>query len=162
MQQIYRRTDRVSKTRLVFFNYSGDSNGWKVNGRCNDADRQGIYMRSEWRYSTGMHKNKYIKLQRDEIAFLRSELSRELRSNKKTIEVLLKQKSYYQTHQRRCYEFHNNQNQSISYKNCQNKCTQFDPPNSSTRKSSPMYHQCTHNNWQRNYRHGSTASNNGK
>ena len=46
-----------------------------------------------------------IKLLKDEIAFLRGELSRELRSNQKTIEVLLKQNSHYQTHQRKCDEF---------------------------------------------------------
>ena len=39
-----------------------------------------------------------IKLLKDEIAFLRGELSRELRSNQKTIEVLLEQHSHYQTH----------------------------------------------------------------
>ena len=37
-------------------------------------------------------------LLKDEIAFLRGELSRELRSNQKTIEVLLEQHSHYQTH----------------------------------------------------------------
>ena len=53
-----------------------------------------------------------IKLLKDEIAFLRSELSRELRSNQKTIAVLLGQNSHYQTRQRRSDEFqHNNQNQ---------------------------------------------------
>ena len=36
------RKPEISKTRPVFFSYSGNSNGWKVNGRCNDADRQGI------------------------------------------------------------------------------------------------------------------------
>ena len=77
------------------------------------------------------------KLLKDEIAFLRGELSQELRSNQKTIEVLLEQNSNYQTHQRRCDEFqHNNQNHSTSYKNPQNKCTQFDPPNSFTRQLS--------------------------
>ena len=55
-----------------------------------------------------------IKLYKDEMAFLRCELSRELRSNNKTIKVLLEQNSYYQVHQRRCDEFqHYNQNQSI-------------------------------------------------
>ena len=43
-----------------------------------------------------------IKLLKDEIGFLRGELSRELRSNQKTIEVLLEQNSHHQTHQRRC------------------------------------------------------------
>ena len=77
-----------------------------------------------------------IKLLKDKIV-LRGELSRELRSNQKTIEVLLEQNSHYQTHQRRCDEFqHNDQNQSTSYKNRQNKCTQFDPPNSFTRQPS--------------------------
>ena len=60
-----------------------------------------------------------IKLLKDEIAFLRSELSRELRSNQKTIEFLLEQNSHYQTHQRRCDEFQ-----------------QFDPANSFTREPS--------------------------
>ena len=64
---------------------------------------------------------------KDEIAFLCSELSRELRSNKKTIEVLLEQNSHYPTHQRRCNEFQRNN---------QNKCTQFDPPNSFTTEPS--------------------------
>ena len=78
-----------------------------------------------------------IKLLKDEIAFLRSELSRELRSNQKAIEILIEQQSHYQTHQKKCDEFqHNNQNQSISYKNSQNKYTQFDPPNSYTRQPS--------------------------
>ena len=58
-----------------------------------------------------------VKLLKDEIAFLRSELSRELRSNQKTIEFLLEQNSHYQTHQRRCNEFQ-----------------QFDPPNYFTRE----------------------------
>ena len=39
-----------------------------------------------------------IKLLQDEIAFLCGELSRELRSNQKTIEVLLEQYSHDQTH----------------------------------------------------------------
>ena len=39
-----------------------------------------------------------IKLYKDEMAFLRCELSRELRSNKKTIETLLEQNSNYQVH----------------------------------------------------------------
>ena len=78
-----------------------------------------------------------LKLLKDEIAFLRSELSRELRSNQKAIEILIEQQSHYQTHQKKCDEFqHNNQNQSISYKNSQNKYTQFDPPNSYTRQPS--------------------------
>ena len=35
----------------------------------------------------------------------------------------------------KCDEFlHNNQKQSTSYKICQNKCTQFDPLNSSPRE----------------------------
>ena len=35
----------------------------------------------------------------------------------------------------KCDEFlHNNQKQSTSYKICQNKCTQFDPLNTSTRE----------------------------
>ena len=46
-----------------------------------------------------------IKLLKDEIAFLRGELSRELRSNQKTIEVLLEQHSHYQTHQKEFDEF---------------------------------------------------------
>ena len=50
---------------------------------------------------------------------------------------MLEQHSHYQTHQKKCDEFqHNNQNQSISYKNSQNKYTQFDPPNSYTRQPS--------------------------
>ena len=78
-----------------------------------------------------------IKLLKDEIAFLRGELFPELRSNQKIIEVFLEQHSHYQTHQKRCNEFqHNNQNQSTSYKNNQNKCTQLDPPNLYTRQSS--------------------------
>ena len=78
-----------------------------------------------------------IKLLKDEIAFLRGELSRELRSNQKIIEVLIEPQSHYQTHQKKCDEFqHNNQNQSASYKNSQNKCTQFDPPNSYSRQPS--------------------------
>ena len=52
---------RILKTRLVFFNYLGDSNRRKVNGRCNDGDGQGICIRSEWRYSTEMHKHRYAK-----------------------------------------------------------------------------------------------------
>ena len=60
-----------------------------------------------------------LKLLKDEIAFLRSELSRELRSNQKTIAFLLEQNSHYQAHQRRCDEFQ-----------------QFDPPNSFTREPS--------------------------
>ena len=76
-----------------------------------------------------------IKLLKDEIAFLRGELSRELRSNQKIIEVLLEKHSHYQTHQKKCDEFqNNNRNQSISYKNSQNKCTKVDPPNSYTRQ----------------------------
>ena len=72
-----------------------------------------------------------IKLLKDEIAFLRGELSWELGWNQKTIEVLLEQHSHYQTHQKKYDEFqHNNQNQSTSYKNSPNECTQFDPPNS--------------------------------
>ena len=44
---------------------------------------------------------------------------------------MLEQNSHYQTHQRRYDEFQcNNQNQSISYKNRQNNCPQFDQPNS--------------------------------
>ena len=39
-----------------------------------------------------------IKLLKDEIAFLCGELSRELRSNQKTTEVLLEQYSHDQTH----------------------------------------------------------------
>ena len=59
-----------------------------------------------------------IKLLKDEIAFLRGELFPELRSNQKIIEVLIKQQSHYQTHQKKCDEFQrNNQNQSTSYKN---------------------------------------------
>ena len=78
-----------------------------------------------------------IKLLKDETAFLRGELSRKLRSNKKTINVLLEQHSHYQTHQKKCDEFqHNNQNQSTSYKNSQNKCTQSDPSNFFTRQPS--------------------------
>ena len=78
-----------------------------------------------------------IKLLKDEIAFLCGELSWELGSNQKTIEVLLEQHSHYQTHQKKYDEFqHNNQNQSTSYKNSQNKCTQFDPSNSYTRQPS--------------------------
>ena len=78
-----------------------------------------------------------IKLLKDKIAFLRDELSRELRSNKKTIDVLLEQHLHYQTHQKKCNEFqHNNQNQSTSYKNSQNKCTQSNPSNYSTRQPS--------------------------
>ena len=58
-----------------------------------------------------------IKLLKDEITFLRGELSRELKISQKTIEVLLEQHSHYQTHQKKCHEFqHNNQNQSTSYK----------------------------------------------
>ena len=60
-----------------------------------------------------------VKLLKDEIAFLRSELSRELRSNQKTIAFLLEQNSHYQAHQRRCDEFQ-----------------QSDPPNSFTREPS--------------------------
>ena len=75
------------------------------------------------------------KLLKDKIAFLRDELSRELRSNKKTIDVLLEQHLHYQTHQKKCNEFqHNNQNQSTSYKNSQNKRTQVNPPNSFTKQ----------------------------
>ena len=78
-----------------------------------------------------------IKLLKDEIAFLRGELFRELRSNQKIIEVFQEQHSHYQTHQKWCNEFqHNNQNQSTSYKNNQNKCTQLDPPNLYTRQPS--------------------------
>ena len=78
-----------------------------------------------------------IKLLKDETAFLRDELCRELRSNQKTMEVLLAQHSHYQTHQKKCDEFqYNNENQSTSYKNSQNRCTQSDPPNSYTRQSS--------------------------
>ena len=45
------------------------------------------------------------------------------------------QNSHYQTHQRRCDEFqHKNQNHSASFKNRQNRCTQFVPPNSFTRE----------------------------
>ena len=59
-----------------------------------------------------------IKLLKDEIAFLRGELFPELRSNQKIIEVLIKQQSHYQNHQKKCDEFQrNNQNQSTSYKN---------------------------------------------
>ena len=60
-----------------------------------------------------------LKLIKDEIAFLRGELSRELKSNKKTIELLLEQNSHFQIPQRRCDEFQ-----------------QFDPSNSFTRKPS--------------------------
>ena len=60
-----------------------------------------------------------LKLLKDEIAFLRVELSRELKSNEKTIEFLLEQNSHHQNHQRRCDEFQ-----------------QFDPPNSFTREPS--------------------------
>ena len=79
-----------------------------------------------------------LKLLKNEIAFVHSELSRELRSNQKTIEQnLLEQNSHYQTHQRRCDEFQQNtQNQSISYKNCQNKWTQFETQNPFTAKPS--------------------------
>ena len=88
-----------------------------------------------------------IKLLKDEIAFLRGELSRELRANQKTIEVLLEQNSHYQSHQRRCNdEFqHNNQNQATSYKNHQNKCAQFDPPNSFTGQPSKSLRKSRHN-----------------
>ena len=54
-------SDRISKTRQVFFSYSEDWNWWKVNYRCKDADRQGIYNRSEWNYSSQMHKHRYDK-----------------------------------------------------------------------------------------------------
>ena len=78
-----------------------------------------------------------IKMLKDEIAFLRGDLSRQLRSNQKAIEVLLEQHSHYQTHQKKCDEFqHNNENQPTTYKNSQNKCIQFDPPNSYTRQPS--------------------------
>ena len=78
-----------------------------------------------------------IKMLKDEIAFLRGDLSRQLRSNQKAIEVLLEQHSHYQTHQKKCDEFqHNNENQPTTYKNSQNKSTQFDPPNSYTRQPS--------------------------
>ena len=78
-----------------------------------------------------------IKLLKDKIAFLHGELSLELRSNQKTIDTLLEQNLYYQIHQRRYDEFQNNNlNQSTSCKNRQNKCTQFDPPNSFTRQPS--------------------------
>ena len=60
-----------------------------------------------------------LKLIKDEIAFLRGELSRELKSNKKTIQFLLEQNSHFQIHQRRCDEFQ-----------------QFDPSNSFTREPS--------------------------
>ena len=50
---------------------------------------------------------------------------------------MLEQHSHYQTHQKKCDEFqHNNENQPTTYKNSQNKCTQFDPPNSYTRQPS--------------------------
>ena len=55
-----------------------------------------------------------IKLLKDEIAFLRDELYRELRSNQKAIKVFSEQNSYYKTHQR----IVSAQNQSISCKNC--------------------------------------------
>ena len=60
-----------------------------------------------------------LKSIKDEIAFLRRELSRELRSNQKTIEFLLEQNSHHQNHQGGCNEFQ-----------------QFDPPNSFTREPS--------------------------
>ena len=55
-----------------------------------------------------MHKNRYgmIKLLNGEIAFLRGELSRELWSNQKLIEVLLGQNPHYQTHQRNAMNFY--------------------------------------------------------
>ena len=50
---------------------------------------------------------------------------------------MLEQNSHYQIHKRKCDEFqHNNQNQSTSYKNSQNKYTQFDPQNYYTRQPS--------------------------
>ena len=61
-----------------------------------------------------------LKLLKDEIAFLRGEFSRELRSNQETMEVLLEQNSHCRTHQRRCDEFQ-----------------QFDPPNSLNRETNP-------------------------
>ena len=63
-----------------------------------------------------------IKLLKDEIALLRSELCRQLISNQKTMEVLLKQNSHYQIHQRR-----------------------FDPTNSSTRQSSTSLLESSNN-----------------
>ena len=55
-----------------------------------------------------MHNIDIIKRLKDEIAFLRGELPRELRSNQKTIELLLEQQ-HYQAHQKTCAEFqHNN------------------------------------------------------
>ena len=48
-----------------------------------------------------------IKLLKDEIAFLCGESSRELRSNQKTIELLLEQQ-HCQTHQKKCDEFQRN------------------------------------------------------
>ena len=62
-----------------------------------------------------------LKLLKYEIAFLRGELYQELRSNQKTIEVLLEKNLHYQTHQRKCDEFQ-----------------QFDPPNSFTREPSKL------------------------
>ena len=64
-----------------------------------------------------MHNIDMLKLLKDEIAFRRGELSRELKSNQKTMEVLLEHNSHYQTHWIRCNEFR-----------------QFDPPNSFTRE----------------------------
>ena len=60
-----------------------------------------------------------LKSIKDEIAFLRGELSPELRTNQKVIEFWLEQNSYYQNHQGRCDEFQ-----------------QFDPPNSFTTEPS--------------------------
>ena len=102
-----------------FFNYSGDSNKRKVNSRSmTQIDR--VYT-SDRNGDTAPESINIdmLKLLKDEIAFLRSELSRELRSNQKTIEFLLEQNSHYQTHQRRCDEFQ-----------------QFDPANSFTREPS--------------------------
>ena len=86
-----------------------------------------------------------IKLLKDEIPFLRGELCLELRWNQKTIKALPEQNSHYQTHQRRCDEFqHKNQNQSTSFKNRQNKCTPFAPPNSFTREPSKFLLKSAH------------------
>ena len=56
-----RNSDRISKTRLVFFSHSGDLNRRKVNNRCNDADRQRLYIRSECRYNTGIPRHRHDK-----------------------------------------------------------------------------------------------------
>ena len=75
--------------RLVFFSYSRDSNGRKVKV---DAMTQ-----TERVYASNRNGDTVqecinidmIKLLKDQIAFLRGELSRELRSNQKTKELTL-------------------------------------------------------------------------